>query len=188
MRHSLPTVLPLSHNDTIKSLMDGFYPHLYRFAHGRLKNINNSVMDADDAVSSAFLAFWQGVSEGRFTITCDAEVYCLLKQITSRRCQDIIKSLLHSRRKDGRIVTESMDAATADGILGCDPDPSETLCAADMLSYTLSRLDDLNRKIITFRLEGCDYQTIAKYLDVCEQTIVRRMADIRETINLIRYP
>jgi RNA polymerase sigma factor (sigma-70 family) len=184
MRHPLQTVLPLSDNATISRLMDAYYPTLQRIASSRLRSVNTSVMDADDAVSSAFTAFWQGVTEGKFSITSDQDVYWVLNLLTSRRCNNIIQYIRYQRRSS--FSTQSLDDATADGIMGADADPASTLCAADMLSVLLSRLDETDRRILTHRLDGFSLDNISEALDMDKGAIKQRLQRLKNTIRTMR--
>lgn len=184
MRYSLPTVLPLSDNTSIHRIMSAFYPTLHRIAMSRLRSVSTSVMDADDAVSSAFLMFWQGVTEGKFSITSDQDVYWLLNMITSRRCNSIIEYLRGQRRSS--FVTQSLDDATAAGIMGADADPASTLCAADMLSVLLSRLDDTDRRILTHRLDGYSLDDICESLDMSKEAVKQRLQRLKTAIRTMR--
>lgn len=181
-RHSLTTVLPPSDpsNDNLSLLMSAYYPSLHRIATRKLDYLNVKVFDADDACSDAFLAFWEGLQDDRFSITSDQDCFYILRLLVARKCYGIVHFLRSEKRS--AYITQSMDDATADGIIGADCDPFLTMAAADMLSFLMSRLDDIDRRILSYRLDGYSLDDVATLTHMDKKAVEQRQYRYRQVI------
>src|SRR5690349_549304 len=118
----------ISHNQNLTAIMAAYQGRLTHYAIRRLRYSDTAVMDADDAVSQAITSFWQGVSEDRFSITCEEDVYYILHMLVGCKCVDQQRYVTCSRRSSR--LTQNLNDDIADGLLGTDPEPISTLASA----------------------------------------------------------
>lgn len=163
-------------------LWQRFFPRLLGLARRTLVGRVQRVADAEDAVQSAFVSFWQRAVAGSYGDCLDRDdLWGLLGVITVRKAMRQVRRERMEKRGGGRVVTEGA-LTHADGTpLGLD-DFAGQVSADDFdlnCAELLDELDEESRMIAVLRLLGYRNREIADQLDCTERKIERKLSLIR---------
>lgn len=156
-----------------------FFPRLLALAHKSLAGWPQAVTDADDAVQSAFVAFWRQAERGELPDDLHRDrLWSLLACITVRKAQKNVKRERAQKRGGGKIVTEAaLQGAGSEGgfrleeILGDVPAQEFDLRCEEMLL----ELGDELRQFAVLRLMGHTTAEIAKQLNCTQRKVQRKL-------------
>jgi DNA-directed RNA polymerase specialized sigma24 family protein len=151
-----------------------FFPRLRGLARQILAGRPQRAADAEDAVQSAFLRFWQRVGRGEFGGVQDREdLWRLLGLITVRKARKQARREAAERRGGGRVLDEAAlggpdgePRALAD-LVGALPAQDFDLGCAELLEH----LDPELRAIALLRLLGWKNREIAEHHDCTERKL-----------------
>jgi RNA polymerase sigma-70 factor (ECF subfamily) len=137
-------------------LFQRFAQRLIALARTRLKRLPRQKEDPEDVVQSVFRSFFQRHSEGQLDLRSWDGLWALLTLITLRKCGHRIEYFLAERRNVRREVDSpsSRDSWTSWQGIARDPTPSEAIVLAETIERLLEGLDDRDRQIIEYRLQG----------------------------------
>jgi RNA polymerase sigma factor (sigma-70 family) len=162
-------------------LWDRYLPRLTGLARRTLGVRRPGIADADDAVQSAWISFWQRLDEGKLSadLTRD-DFWNLLGLMVVRKSRRHIRRELAEKRGAGKVRRESELAATSgggplDGSAGL-PDAAEFDLFSEEL---LQQLNDECRRIAVLRLMGHSTGEIAVELGCTERKIQRKLELVR---------
>lgn len=170
-----------------QGLWEYFFPRLLGLARKTLASSSQRVTDADDAVQSAFISFWQSVERGDLTGEIDRDnLWSFLSVITVRKALNYIEKEGAQKRGGGKVHGESSAEAwfkgqrmafKLDDALGQVPAHDFDLHCEELLL----RLDEESRPLAVMRLMGYTHKEIADILDCTERTVRRKIKLIRLT-------
>lgn len=158
----------------VAQLWDHFRHRLLALAKKTLAGRMQQVTDAEDALQSAFVSFWQRAGRGDFGDAMNRDdLWNVLGLITVR------KALKHQRNEGAKKRGGGMDAAAT---------PVEELPSSDVTSdfeitcaEMLEQLDPELRVFAMLRLMGSKNREIAEQLGCTERKVERKLQLIRAT-------
>ncbi len=156
-----------------------YFPRLQALARRSLAGWPQAVSDADDAVQSAFVAFWRQAERGELPTDLHRDrLWSLLACITMRKAQKNVNRERTQKRGGGKVVTEAtlQSAAGNDGfrlehILGDTPAQEFDLRCEEML---LALGEEL-RQFAVLRLMGHTTAEIAAQLHCTQRKVQRKL-------------
>ncbi len=93
-------------SDSLNQLISRFWPRLLALAHSTLHGRVQRVADAEDALQSAMISFWEGVAQGGFNNDMDREdLWNVLGLITVRKAIKLQERERTQKRGGGQVVT-----------------------------------------------------------------------------------
>jgi DNA-directed RNA polymerase specialized sigma24 family protein len=155
-------------------LWQRFLPRLRGLAKKTLAGRPQRVADADDAVQSAFVSFFQQVEQGQVGTDLNRDdLWNLLGVITVRKSQRQVRRETAAKRGGGKTVGE--ESLPLDQLIGQVPAEDFDLACEELLLG----LDEELRAIAVRRLLGYRNREIAEELDCTERKIERKLNLIR---------
>ena len=159
-------------NDALNDLIHRFWPRLMALANSTLSGRYQRVSDAEDALQSAIISFWEQVGQGDFKLEMDRnDLWNVLGLITVRKALKVQEKERAQKRGGGRVVTSL-------GLEGAAAPVSEA--EFDVLCTELLELlePDL-RAFALLRLMGHKNREIAVELNCTERKVERKLNLIR---------
>lgn len=135
-------------------------------------------VDPDDVVMSAWRSFFVAVERNRVDTPADDDLWPLLVTMTLRKLSRQAARHTAARRSTAR-ETEDTGAGWQEAVAR-DPTPEEAAHVADALESCMARLSEMDREILTGRLQGESQSETATRLQCSERTIRRSLQRIRE--------
>lgn len=153
-------------------LITRFWPRLIALANSTLTNRLQRVSDAEDALQSAIISFWEQVGQGDFQHEMDRDdLWNVLGLITVRKALKVQEKELAQKRGGGRVVTGlSLDAAPS----AVSEAEFDVLC-----TELLEILEPDLRAFALLRLMGHKNREIADELGCSERKVERKLNLIR---------
>lgn len=167
-----------------RQLWDRFFPRLLGLARRALAGRPQRAADADDAVQSAFVSFFDQVRKGAFQEGLDrGDLWNLLATFTVRKSLKQARRETAGKRGGGGVLGESDlgkredQPLSLDNLIGRLPCADFDLACEDLLQL----LDQEDRTIAILRLLGYRNREIADQLGCTERTVERKVNLIRLT-------
>lgn len=169
------------------------YPRLKAAVRQKVVSMPRLVNDASDLTSEALQSFFRrAFVDQEFDLNCPNSVWQLLKLITMRHVNDVLKGLKAAKRGGGLapLSLESVGGSSGSGDVGTDssndfrgliPDvkqtePSDEIEWSDLLDRLLASIEDTTaRKILLLRLEHHSNSEIADMLQISIRTVQRHL-------------
>lgn len=170
-----------------------FYPKLRAAVRYKVMSLPKLANDASDLTSEALQSFFRrAFVDQEFDLNCPNSVWQLLKMITMRHVNDVLKAI-NAEKRGGAIATFSFESLGDKGKLGgscCDsgldfsvsvPDakqlePSHEIEWSDLLDRLLASIGDPKAKqILLLRLEHYSNSEIADRLQISIRTVQRHL-------------
>ncbi len=162
-------------------LTDRYMQRLTALARSRLSHKLSRRLDADDVVLSAWRSFFVAARDSRIQVQDDDNLWPLLVTMTLRKLQRQVQRHQSEKRTTGReVALEDTDAWQA--IVSQDPTPDEAAQLTLDVESLLAKLSPSDREVLTLRLQGEDFQSIAARRNCSERTVRRAMQDIRNCV------
>jgi RNA polymerase sigma factor (sigma-70 family) len=159
-----------------------FLPRLLALARKTLTGRPQQVADADDAVQSALVSFWQRIGQGDFPKRLDRnDLWNLLGVFTVRKAMRQVRREEAEKRGGGRVLGESALQRPDGTPLRLD-EIAGSLSAGKFdldCEELLLQLDDELRVFAVLRLLGYRNREIAEQLDCTERKVERKLALMR---------
>lgn len=156
----------------LTDLIARFRPRLLALAHSTLAGRVPRFADADDALQSAMISFWEGVEGGGFKDDLDRDdLWNVLGLITVRKALKLQSMERTQKRGGGRVVSGVSLENSASPAPGADLD----LLCSEMLEI----LDVELRTFALLRLTGYKNCEIAAELGCTERKVERKLHLIR---------
>jgi RNA polymerase sigma-70 factor, ECF subfamily len=181
-------------NDAAQRLWERFAPRLCDLARSRLNPIIRVREDENDIVQSMFQQFFEAQQADRYELRSREELWRLLVRMTlckvanaahyhRRGCRDVRRE--RSQASSGRMPENAYDRE-----VGIVPllalSPEEEAISRIELARILLLLDEGQRQIIGWKLEGDTNAEIGRKIRRTERTVELKMRLIREI--LVRDP
>jgi RNA polymerase sigma factor (sigma-70 family) len=156
----------------LSDLIKRFWPRLMALASSTLTNRLQRVSDAEDALQSAIISFWEQVGQGDFKHEMDREdLWNVLGVITVRKALKLQEKERAQKRGGGRVVT-GVPLDTAPGAVS--EGEFDVLC-----TELLEMLEPELRAFALLRLMGHKNREIADELGCSERKVERKLNLIR---------
>jgi RNA polymerase sigma factor (sigma-70 family) len=165
-----------------RRLWERYYDHLVHLARDHLRGLpRRAAADEEDVALSAFAAFCEGLTHGRFPDLHDRHgLWGLLLTLTERRAADLVRREQAARRAVGRLA----EGVQADDLPDEAPTPAFAAEVADEVEQRLKILDaDVSgklRQVAIWKMEGYTNAEIAQQLGCASRTVERKLSIIRE--------
>jgi DNA-directed RNA polymerase specialized sigma24 family protein len=171
-------------------LWQRYVEQLVRLARLKLGPTPRGGADEEDAVNSAFAAFFRGMESGRFPQMIDRDdLWQVLVVLTERKCVDQRRRELAFKRGGGAVhgdlafgephAAESSQQGL-EQIPDSSPTPEFAAEAAEEYQRLLSLLaDDTLRRIALAKMEGYTNREISRALNLGLSSVERKLALIR---------
>lgn len=158
--------------ESISKLMARFRPRLLALANSTLRGRVQRMADAEDALQSAMLSFWERVDGGGFDGEMDRDdLWNVLGLITVRKAIKLQEREGAQKRGGGRVVT----GIPLENSPQKDSDDGVDLVCAELLEM----LDPQLQVFALFRLTGYKNREIAEQLGCTERKVERKLQLIR---------
>jgi RNA polymerase sigma factor (sigma-70 family) len=161
-----------------------YAPSLERLAHSRMTPALQRRVGAEDVVQSVCRTFLRRAQQGEFKLAA-SESWRLLCAITLTKVRQHAR--FHFRQKRGLDREVSLGSGIGDTSAGhAEPaarehvSPADALAFADQMSSLLGKLNDEERKIVEWKLEGLTHDEVAARLQCSERTIRRLLERIEQ--------
>lgn len=174
-------------SDTALELMFlQFTERLMQLARSRIASYYRSKVDPEDVVQSVFKSFLKRYRNDKVEINSDDSLWGLLTIITIRKCADRIEYLRTAGRNVRREVSitpkQSQDTGSIRYLLDREPSPDEAVELAEFVESLFLGIDQIDRPIIEFQLQGFSTKETATMLNRSERTVRRVRARIRHRL------
>lgn len=181
-------------NDAAQRLWERFSPRLCALARSRLSARIRAREDEDDIVQSLFLGFFTSQRCNGFTPRDREEFWRLMVRMTVCRVANVVNHHQRARRDVRRELVPARPEDPSENGIG----PSGAMSPAPCLSpeaevvsrleleRILSCLDEGQRQILAWKLEGFTNAQIGRKLERTERTVELKLGLIRR--NLARDP
>lgn len=118
-------------------------------------------LDPEDLLQSAQLVLWLGLRSGRFKVSTPKKLHALVKLLLKRNVAR------HWRRIKNLADTAETDlSATLAERPAPAPMPKEQPEFDDLVEELLAQMDEVDRKLVKLRFEGCTTREVALQLGV----------------------
>lgn len=159
-------------SDALGELISRFRPRLLALAHSTLAGRLPRVSDAEDALQSAMISFWERVEDGDLEEGLDRDdLWNILGQMTARKAVKLLEKERAQKRGGGKVMSgipiEQAPATPQD--VGLD-----VVCAE-----LIEMLDPELRSFALLRLMGHKNHEIAAEFDCSERKVERKLNLVR---------
>jgi DNA-directed RNA polymerase specialized sigma24 family protein len=173
-----------------QQLWERYFRRLVGLAREKLGGAPRRVADEEDVALSAFDSFCRAAGRGRFPQLTDRDdLWPLLFVITERKAADLVGYNRRRKRGGGVVLGESglvgpASRAEADTGLdqfpGDEPSPEFAAQVAEECRRLLELLDDSQRAVALWKMEGFTNEEIAERLGCVPRTVERKLGMIRK--------
>ncbi len=180
--------LQTNRNAAAESLWNRYYSDLVEVARGMLQGVPKGMADEEDVANSVFRSICRGGEEGRFSeLKNRDELWWLLLAITRQKAANYIRGETRQKRGEGKVRHESdlkggpLEGFSLENLIGTAPTPEFIAVMREeheRLMQSLGR-DDL-KQIADLRIAGYDIPEIAAQLELCERSVLRKLALVRK--------
>lgn len=161
---------------SMQPLWDTYFPGLLRLARKTLGDGHQRVAGPDDAVQSAFIAFWQQASQKQFDGTLHRDnLWSVLAVMTVCKARKQVRREQARKRGGDRIRVQLDDIASPQQAM-------DSLSPQEFDLYSQELLLALPEDLMTFalhRLMGFPNAEIAEAMGCTERTVERKLRRIR---------
>lgn len=132
--------------------------------------------DENDVVQQVFADFFSRHVDGKFSLENRNQLRQLLTVIARARVCDVAQRHTAAKRDVSKEASDTHDTP----IQAYQPTPDETVAMADELDYLMESLDDGQRQIAIWRMEGQTFEAIGQRLGLGKHAVMKRVAGIRQ--------
>lgn len=157
-------------DEALGQLIARFWPRLMALANSTLSGRLQRVSDAEDALQSAMISFWEQVGEGGFRNEMDRnDLWNVLGLITVRKALKLQEKERAQKRGGGRVVTgldlENSPAPVSDAEFDVLCTELLELLEPDLRSFALLRLMGHKNREIAAQF-GCTERKVERKLEL----------------------
>lgn len=166
-------------------LWEHYYQSLKLVVQRRISDMPKLAGEASDLTSEALQGFLtRTVRSAELEMSDINGMWCLLKTITRRHVNDVLKSRL-AQKRGGQTTTVSLDAMSMPGMTdGPHVDPGSELQFDELVESLLERLPaDIARQIVLMKLENRSSGEIAELLNVSIRRVQRQLQEVKKIWN-----
>jgi DNA-directed RNA polymerase specialized sigma24 family protein len=164
----------------VDPLWGRYFERMVELARVRLLRAPRQAADEEDVALSAFHSFCRAAEQGRFAKLDDRDdVWRLLVVLTTRKAAHLIRDGNRLKRGGGGSWERGGEEVDLDLVAGEEPDPKFVAEVAEESRRLLSRLDDAQRAIVMWKMEGYTNEEVAVKLACVPRTVERKLRLIR---------
>jgi DNA-directed RNA polymerase specialized sigma24 family protein len=164
----------------VDPLWGRYFERMVELARVRLLRAPRQAADEEDVALSAFHSFCRAAEQGRFPKLDDRDdVWRLLVVLTTRKAAHLIRDGNRLKRGGGGSWERGGEEVDLDLVAGEEPDPKFVAEVAEESRRLLSRLDDAQRAIVMWKMEGYTNEEVAVKLACVPRTVERKLRLIR---------
>jgi DNA-directed RNA polymerase specialized sigma24 family protein len=164
----------------VDPLWGRYFERMVALARTRLLRAPRQAADEEDVALSAFHSFCRAAEQGRFPKLDDRDdVWRLLVVLTTRKAAHLIRDGSRLKRGGGGSWGRGEKEVDLDLVAGEEPDPKFVAEVAEESRRLLSRLDDTQRAIVMWKMEGYTNEEVAVKLACVPRTVERKLRLIR---------
>lgn len=164
----------------IDQIWQKYFPRLLLLARSTLRHLPHRFEDAEEAVQSAFVSFWQKLTtEGVRDVLDRNSLWRLLATMTARKAKQIVRKDFAQKRGQGAVVPFSnlTDEREVQASLVLQQLPAQEFDLACV--ERLNQLPEELRQFAVLRLFGHTNAEISKLLNCSERRVERKLKLIR---------
>lgn len=132
----------------------------------------------ESVVQSACVSFLRRARRGDYRLDDGEDLWRLLCAITLRKVRE--QARFHMRQRRG--LDRERDGAAGGERPAPAPPPDEALAIAEELERLLGGLDEDERRLVDWKLQGLTNAEVAERMGCTERTVRRSMASLRERL------
>lgn len=160
-------------SEALSELIARFWPRLIALANSTLAGRMQRVADADDALQSAMISFWEHAEKGGFKEDMDRDdLWNVLGLFTVRKALKIQEKESTQKRGSGKVVTGMP--------LENSPSPVSEAEFDFLCTELLEMLESDLRSVALLKLMGHKNHEISEELGCAERTVERKLQLIRK--------
>jgi RNA polymerase sigma factor (sigma-70 family) len=164
----------------VREFWDEYGHRLQGFAAKLLNRRFYRREEPDDVVQSVCRTFVRRARAGQFELASRDSLWRLLCAITAAKTRQKVRFHDRQTRAAGREHKLPTDPNGGAQVAGPEPTPAEEVAFADYISHLLANLDEDQRRVVEFRLQGYQYKEIAEKTGIAYRTVKRSVQRIRE--------
>ena len=176
-------------SDAAQEIYRRFAQQLLQLASGRISEIFNSKIDADDIVQSVFKSFFYRHQKSELTFRSWDEIWSFLMTVTIRKCCAKANWFLRDKRNVNREYSQTSHEPGFDGEQYSPatrgPTPYQVAVFDDLLTQFFAPLSEMQRQIVLMRMSGHSNREISEKLNRTERTIYRTLELLKSQMNKI---
>jgi RNA polymerase sigma-70 factor, ECF subfamily len=173
-------------DSALELMFQQFAERLINLARNRIASYYRNKVDAEDVVQSVFKSFLKRYRGEKLLITSGESLWGLLTIITVRKCADRIEHLRAACRNVRREVffssIQSSESGSIRQILDREPSHEEAVELSECVEQLFRGLEDDDRAIVEFQLQGYSSSETAAELNRSERTVRRVRARVRNRL------
>jgi DNA-directed RNA polymerase specialized sigma24 family protein len=165
----------------VDPLWGRYFERMVALARMRLLRAPRQAADEEDVALSAFHSFCRAAEQGRFPKLDDRDdLWRLLVVLTTRKAAHLIRDGNRLKRGGGGSWGHGgEEEVDLDLVASEEPDPKFVAEVAEESRRLLSRLDDAQRAIVMWKMEGYTNEEVAVKLACVPRTVERKLRLIR---------
>lgn len=163
-----------------------FAHRLIALARTRLDQRVRQQVDPEDVVQSVFRSFFTRQADGQFAFNSWDDLWSVLVVIAVRKCGRKAQSLHTARRDVRREVHPDAGDRSTWSVPDREPTPEEVTMLAETVEQLLRGGDEVEREILSLKLQGCTNLEIAETIGrISERKVYRVLAQFRKRLGEI---
>lgn len=173
--------LAAGHPDAVERFWNEYAAPLERLASGRLSPALKRRVGSDDILQSVCRTFFRRSKMGDYEITESEQLWRLLCAITINKVQQHARFHHRHRRNVQREqhAVEEGEMPLIEAVQDQQASQEEAIAFIEQMQYFLNAVDDEERQLIEYRLDGLSNQQIAEKAKISERTVRRIVASVR---------
>lgn len=179
-------------DEAAQLLWNRYFENLVSVARRMLQGAPKGMADEEDVAASVIRTICKGGEQGRFhELRNRDELWWLLLALAKQKAASYIRGETSRRRGEGKVRretdlrrTNALQEFSLENLIGTVPTPEflaqmqeEHQCLMELLGR-----DDL-RQVAALRIAGYEVSEIAQRLDICNRSVLRKLALVREAWN-----
>lgn len=156
-----------------------YVPRLQALVRSRLGASMTRRFDSDDVIQSAMRSFFVRAADGTFSASDSGDLWRLLATITMRKLSRATARHCAAKRDARRTTDVDTHGSGGSAFEVREPTPADAAAASEELVWLMRSVDRESRLAIQMRLQGCEFQEIARCLKRSERTVRRWMEEAR---------
>lgn len=173
--------------DAASALFERFARQVMRVAARQLPPHLRAKVDPEDVTQSVFGSFFRRQRRGDFECANWDNLWGLLEAITLNKCRRRLRHLQAACRDARRETSyEAAGRPAGRGSRPRDPTPVEAAVLSEMVDHLMRGLDESDREIASFQLQGCVSEEIAARVGGAARSVRRVMDRVRRRLRDIQ--
>jgi DNA-directed RNA polymerase specialized sigma24 family protein len=184
--------LQTDRDEAAQLLWNRYFQDLVLVARRMLKGYPSAMADEEDVAASVFHSICKGGEAGRFDdLRNRDELWWLLLALSRQKAASYIRGETRQKRGKGKVKRESdlhgdgpIAAFSLENLIGAAPTPEFLAQMQEEHQELMEMLgrDDL-RQVAALRIAGYEVSEIADRLDMCNRSVLRKLALVRKLWN-----